>query len=340
MLQVHRIDNPATIDQAEIARRIAAGDEVILQFAQYLPDAPCPHQLLPELEEACRKLGERLTLRFYSGNEKPFDCRVLLRVPSVASLAIDCLRAAVHLEVLWELEKLQRLNMGIEGLDRVDVLQGKNLSRLTELAITAPLKGKLQFSPVLLMSQLRRLSVEGEFPELNGVGTLSNLTQLSLHRIPKDVKLGFVDQLSALRRLSLQLGSRTDLDELTHGGLESLSIIRVRGLSQLSLERYPALKELHIEDQLQLGSVSVEGNPSLERLLLITFKGLETVEGLGALEHLEELRVSMTKVDFDSLLTAGLPSNLQICSFRTGKAKRDREIRSRLDALGYREWRQ
>jgi hypothetical protein len=340
MPQVHRIDNPATIDQAEITQWSAVGHEVIVQFAQCLPEAPCPPALLPELEEACKRCGERLTLRFYSGNEKPFDCRVLRQVPSVASLAIDSLRAAVHLEVIWELEQLQRLAFGVEAPDRADALEGENLRQLKELSVAEPLKGKLHFSPVLRMLHLTRLSVEGEFTELDRIGLLSRLVDLSLYRTPKTLKLGSVNELGGLRRLTIQLGSRADLDDLKHSGLESLSIVRVRGLSSLPLERYPALKELHVEDQLQLHSISVAGNSDLERLLLLTCKGLDSVAGLGELRHLEELRMSLTKVDLESLLLRGLPPNLRILFFRTGKAKLDREIRSRLAVLGYCERRQ
>jgi hypothetical protein len=72
-------------------------------------------------------------------------------------------------------------------------------------------------------------------------------------------------------------------------------------------------------------------------MLLLNCKQLERVNGLEHLSGLNEIRISRTAINIDDLLASALPPKLQIFAFYTGKAGLNRQIRTRLDSLGYGE---
>lgn len=325
------LQNPLQLDAAEIGAAIAAGRQVLVQF-DTLGE---PEPLLPELDALAAIHGAALTIRIYGYDPRVFDTRILRALPHVASLSIDCHRNALHLETLGELRHLKRLGLGVYDLAQTDILQLENLRGLDYLHLGETAKNNIDLAPLRHYTQLSALVIEGHASHIDTLAGLPALADLSLYRIKNRVALDFISGIARLERLLLQLGGRESIREVDAPQLTQLEIIRVRGLAELGeLSRFPLLRQLWLEDQIKLTQVDVSGNRLLERLHLLTCKGLERLDGLAVLPALHTLSVSETRLDFDALLAGGLPAALSDMRFRTGKVKRDEEIRAMLALAG------
>ena len=317
------LQNPLQLDAAEIGAAIAAGRQVLVQF-DTLGE---PEPLLPELDALAAMHGAALTIRIYGYDPRVFDTRILRALPHVASLSIDCHRNALHLETLGELRHLKRLDLGVYELAQADILQLENLYGLEHLSLGESAKNNIDLAPLRHYTQLSSLVIEGHAGHINTLAGLPALTTLSLYRMKNKVALDFISGIARLEQLLLQLGGRESIREIAAPQLTQLEVIRVRGLAELGdLGRFPLLRQLWLEDQIKLTQLDVSGNPLLERLHLLTCKGLERLDGLAVLRALHTLSVSETRLDFDALLAGGLPAALSDMRFRTGKVKRDEEI--------------
>ena len=317
------LQNPLQLDAAEIGAAIAAGRQVLVQF-DTLGE---PEPLLPELDALAAMHGAALTIRIYGYDPRVFDTRILRALPHVASLSIDCHRNALHLETLGELRHLKRLGLGVYELAQTDILQLENLHGLAYLHLGETAKNNIDLAPLRHYTRLSTLAIEGHAGHIDTLAGLPLLTQLSLYRMKNKVVLDFIGGVARLEQLRLQLGGRESIREIDAPRLNKLEIIRVRGLAELGdLGRFPLLRQLWLEDQIKLTQLDVSGNRLLERLHLLTCKGLERLDGLALLTALHTLSVSETRLDFDALLAGGLPAALSDMRFRTGKVKRDEEI--------------
>ncbi|WP_426076073.1 hypothetical protein [Janthinobacterium sp. PSPC3-1] len=326
------IQNPAELDAAEIGAAIAAGRQVLVQF-DTLGE---PEPLLPELDALAATHGAALTIRIYGYDPRVFDTRILRALPHVASLSIDCHRNALYLETLGELHHLKRLDLGVYELAQTDILQLENLHGLEHLSLGESAKNNIDLAPLRHYTRLSTLAIEGHAGHIDTLAGLPALTRLSLYRIKNKVALDFMSGIAQLDRLLLQLGGRESIQEIDAPRLNKLEIIRVRGLEDLGdLGRFPLLRQLWLEDQIKLTQLDVRDNPLLERLHLLTCKGLERLDGLALLPALHTLTVSETRLDFDALLAGGLPAALTDMRFRTGKVRRDEEIRAMLALAGH-----
>ncbi len=324
------LQNPLQLDGAEIGAAIAAGRQVLVQFDTLGEPGP----LLPELDALAAIHGTALTIRIYGYDPRVFDTRILLGLPHVASLSIDCHRNALYLETLGELRHLKRLDLGVYELAQTDILQLENLHGLEHLSLGESAKNNIDLAPLRHYTRLSTLAIEGHAGHIDTLAGLPALTRLSLYRIKNKVALDFMSGIAQLDRLLLQLGGRESIQEIDAPRLNKLEIIRVRGLEDLGdLGRFPLLRQLWLEDQIKLTQLDVSGNRLLERLHLLTCKGLERLDGLALLTALHTLSVSETRLDFDALLAQGLPAAPNDVRFRTGKVKRDQEIKAML-ALG------
>jgi len=324
------IQNPQQLDAAAIGAAIAAGRQVLVQF-DTLGE---PEPLLPELDALAAIHGTALTIRIYGYDPRVFDTRILRALPHVASLSIDCHRNALYLKTLGELRHLKRLDLGVYELAQTDILQWENLHGLEYLHLGETAKNNIDLAPLRHYTQLSSLTIEGHAMQIDALAGLPALTELSLYRMKNTVALDFISGIARLERLLLQLGGRESIREIDAPQLRELEVIRVRGLAELGdLGRFPLLRKLWLEDQIKLAQLDVSGNRLLERLHLLTCKGLEQLDGLALLSELYTLSVSETKLDFDALLAQGLPAALNDVRFRTGKVRRDQEIKAML-ALG------
>ena len=76
----------------------------------------------------------------------------------------------------------------------------------------------------------------------------------------------------------------------------------------------------------------------LNEIKILNCKNLVLIDGLTKLSNLEHLRIYGTSLDDSSFIDQQFPSSLNIFAFYTGKNKKDKVIRQKLDGLGYIEY--
>lgn len=326
------VQNPQHIDAAAIRAAVAASQHVLVQFDTLGEPAP----LFPELDALAATCGTDLTIRIYGYDPRVFDTRMLLALPHVASLAIDCHRNALYLEALGQLRHLKRLSLGVHEMAQKDILALENLRGLEVLQLGETVNNDIDLAPLRHYTQLSALHIEGHSRHIETLAALPALRELALYRIKHKVPLDVVSNIARLDTLRLQLGGRESIEVIAAPLLRKLEIIRVRGLERLGdMGRFPLLERLWIEDQIKLQQLDLRGNCALRQLYLLTCKSLASLAGLGQLSALTELSVSETRLDIDTLLAQGMPPHLQRMRFRTGKVKRDQQITAQLAQCGY-----
>jgi hypothetical protein len=234
---------------------------------------------------------------------------------------------------------LKKLSLGIDEMNFPEVLALPSLRGLEELRLGETEAHPVGLAPLAEYQQLRSLSIAGQSKGIESLGLSSSVEELFLNRIKKNVGLEFINKMSGLRALTLLLGGRSDIHEVKHQSLSKLAVIRVMGFETISLECFPRLEELKIEDQIRLKSINFSATaPNLRQVWLLNCKSLESLGGFAELPKLEHLRISRTALDFDKLISGGIPSTLRVFAFYDRSNPRTKAIRSRLDKLGYLEY--
>ena len=333
-MHVERINNPDSVTADEIEAILAQGRMPIVQFSRpgYSPE------LLRSLNDLCLTFGPEFGIRFYGHYGGGFDAAVLSDIPDVRRLYVDCLMRIHNEEQLWQLSSLEQFSFGVYELDRSDFLDGFQLERLKHLCLSETRKRNIDLTPLGRCAQLGDLIVVGHTKGLEALGGLPKVRTLSLNQIPRAQSLSFVNTMPALRSLTILLGGRTDLDEVSHPDLEELSVVRVRGLETLGeLGRFPSLRRLQVEDQLQLRSFSLAGL-RLHELLVLNCKNLAEIEGFEGQDALAHFRASRTRLDLDSLLKRDWPPAMEVLALYSGSQKWNKAARQELDRRGFREY--
>jgi protein phosphatase 1 regulatory subunit 7 len=329
-----RIDNPERIDSEAIVRQHRTGDEIIVQFSN-----PCySEKLLRQINELCERFTSNFQVRFYGHYQGAFDCGNLRFLPAVRSLAVDCLQAVENHRSLTELPDLDELSLGVYLLDDPQILGGENFKNLKELTISETKKRNIDLSHLADYRLLRSLFVGGQTKGIDAIAQLTALDELRLGQIGKTVPLGFVNKMANLGSLKLILGGRANIDEIQHGQLKTLSVVRVQGFESFNSSALPGLQDLHIEDQIRIPDLKFSAdNKNLTKIVIVNCKGLMRVSGLPSLINLNQLRISGTGLNIEEILASGLPPQLKTFAFYTGKSSLNKAIRDRLDELGYKE---
>jgi hypothetical protein len=248
LLPIERITDPATLDTANIAALVSNGSRPILQFSK----PGFSDRTLDTVNGLCEQFGDALDVRFFGFYGEIFDCRVLRRLPAVSSLALDCLNEASHVDEVAHLPHLRRLSLGIYLMQAHAILAAPNLRGLRELSLGSTKTSRVDLSPLEHMTELSSLYLEGQNTGIEAVGQCAALRKLQLRMLRRGVSVSFVNRIEGLQSLSLILGGRDDLDEITHNDLRRLEVIRVRGLTRIEPERFGRLERLFVEDQAQL----------------------------------------------------------------------------------------
>ncbi len=330
----NRINNPVKIDRLLIDKELKDGKLVIVQFS----DKTYSDKILAELNELCLEYDENFSLRFYGHYQGSFDCKVLLKLPSLKSLWLDCLMKADNLEILKQLKNLKRLSLGVFELKDTEIFQANNFQNLNELIIGETKTKALNLEYLKNYSDLRQLIICGHKKNIDAVGNLTNLEFLGLNSISK-VPLNFVNNLKKLKSLHFVLGGRENLDEIEENEIENLEIIRVRAFNSLrNISNFKKLKRLQIEDQIKFKELHFNQElPSLRDFKILNCKTFKHLSGLENLNNLSQLRVYKTDIDFDSFINQSFPKSLDILAFYTSKTKIDKGIKERLLKLGYKD---
>lgn len=329
-----RINNPEKIDRLLIDKDLKDGKLIIVQFSDKLYN----DKILADLNELCLEYDDNFSVRFYGHYQGSFDCKILLKLPNIKALWLDCLLKADNLGVLTDLKNLRRLSLGVFELKETEIFQANNLKNLKELIIGETRTKALNLQYLENYTDLNYLIICGHTKNIDVVDKLTELEYLGLNSISK-VKLDFVNKLKRLKSLHFVLGGRENLDEIEENEIETLEIIRVRAFNSFkNISNFKKLKNLQIEDQMQLTDLHFDKEIStLTDFKLINCKTFKSLTGLEKLNGLKELRIYKTEINFDEFIQQQFPKSLDILTFYTSKTKIDKEIKERLLKLGYKD---
>jgi hypothetical protein len=331
MLKIGRITNPKALSPAEIVEACEQHEQWVVQFDN--PGAYTP-AILQSLNEACRLAQDRLQVRFYGHYGARFDATLLRHLPEVCNLALDCLSEMSHEEEIGRLLKLKCLSFGVFELDRPDFLDTVDLSRLERLVLIENRKRNIDLSPLAGCASLEELFINGHSRCIEAIGNLPRLRKLSLGSYAKAHPLGFIAAIPNLKELTLILGGRTDIDDLSSATIEMLQVLRVRGVTTLGdLSRFPALLALRVEDQFQLARLGLSG-PKLERLGLFNCRNLVELLGLDTQDRLREFGAARVALDLNALRDRDWPKTMQSVGLFSGRQKWNDDAKARLAARG------
>lgn len=274
--------------------------------------------------------------RLYGFYTDTCDLNVLKLIPSVENLAIDCLPHATNTDCITELRKLNALALGIRSLDNFDFLQYLPDS-MEKLSLAATQSKKPTLEHLVRFKNLKRLYIEGHHKNLEVIGELNALEDLTLRSITtKD--LSFVRKLNNLWSLDIKLGGTNDLSALEGlSNLKYLELWQIRGLSDISV-----ISSLHGLQYLFLQSLrNVTHFPDLSelnhlrRVYLETMRGLNKLEGLFKAPKLEEFihvcAQNMTPEQYQPLLD--MPT-MKKALFGFGSDKKNHPMEAWMKAKG------
>lgn len=329
-----RITDPTDVSAVTIRQILDRGAQPTIQFSK--PGAE--QSLLRQVNNLCKEFGDALEIRFYGFYNTVFDAAILDDIPDVQWLSLDCLTTIRNEDRVGDLKALKKFVFGVYQFDRPDFINILPLGQLKILRVLENAKRNIDLSPIVGCHDLSELTVSSQTRNLADISALNQLQKLNLNSIPTKQYLDFVCDMKGLRTLQLILGGRSSIDEISHDGLEDLSIVRVRGFERLgSLARFPSLRRLQVEDQLKLVEIDLRDAP-LRELFAINCKNLESLIGLSNLATLQQLRIYGTKMDIEDLAIRDWPPSMDILALYSGRSKRDAQIRGMLDERGYREF--
>jgi hypothetical protein len=331
LMKFHRIENPASPDEIQIASLLDAGTEVVvLQFSK---SAAYDEKTLRKVNAMCERFGSRLNVRFYGHYGSDFDCVNLRHLPFVRSLNIDCLTNATHLESLDELALLEEFAFGVFEANVPLLLESRALRRLRRLVLIETRKNNIDLAPLESYVQLEELFINGHTSHIESIAALPKLLKLSLGGIGKMKSLSFIGSIAPLKTLTYILGGRMNVNDLAHDGLERLEILRVLGLSEINLALFPNLERLTVEDQLRLKELDISPLRRLQRLSVFNCKKLSRLVGLNTAVTLESLRIGITDIELNEVLNQ-LPTSVKALTLHSPHKAIDKTLQVRVSSLG------
>jgi protein phosphatase 1 regulatory subunit 7 len=317
------------LDQAE-AEAQAAGPPLRVQFSR---SATCTQDIFARLDQCCHRFGTRIEVRFFGFYNEEFDVEILRSLPSVRVLYID-VRRARRLEFLGHLDHLVELQIGVRDGDYPEILREPGIQTVRRLVLLDSRRNNIDLEPLSSFSNLTELTICGHWRHIEVLGHLTNVRRLALNQMSKSVQFSWIRSMKGLRDLTVFLGSRTNLDEISHGNLERLRFDRVRGLERVDLARFPELAHFHMEDQLRVQSLDlVPLSSSLRSITVWNCKSFERLVGIETMKILESLWIGGTKVQPEELVTQ-LPGCVRQATLTGFGKKRDDSIKSQLESLG------
>lgn len=326
-----RVIDPIAISPIELADACFKTGPLVVQFSR--ADAYTP-KILASLNEACALTTELLQVRFYGHYGSHFDAKFLRHLPEVRDLALDYLTGIVNEDEVGRLRNLKRLSFGVFEFDRPEFLKTIELGQLERLGLSETRKRSFDLNPLAGCGSLRELFINGHSKGIKAISSLPQLRKLSLGSYAKSHPLDFVSDIPTLKELTLILGGRPDIDDMSSNTLETLQILRVRALSTLGdLSRFPLLSALRVEDQLQLVRLDLTG-ASLERLWLFNCKRLAEMPGLDKQEWLREFRASVVALDMNALRDRDWPHTAFSINLFSGNKKWNDDASAQLTGRG------
>jgi len=238
-----RIDNPDKVTEKNVLSAKGAWGLPTIQFSEVGQSK----RLLKSINALCKIFGSRLPIRFYGHYQNDFDASVLNHLPDVQWLFIDCLQNISNSDAIFQLPKLKKLSFGVYNYENPDFLNQLNLQELEQLTIGETKKRNIDLALLAKAEKIHSLSIIGHTKNINEVGHMQSLQDLTLNLIGKKNGLEFASKIAKLNSLKIMLGGRQNINEVSHPLLQELQIIRVRGFNNIGdLSRFPRLQRLHL----------------------------------------------------------------------------------------------
>lgn len=238
----------------------------------------------PVLESQLARLDDRPTWVQFSSALSDADYRLLGEwsrdhpLVTIRAYAYD--RSIADLDFLRWFPETKRFQVDVYRIENFDGL--RFLPENLESLVLGATHKRMSMRPLERFKELRRLLVEGHTKDLDAVGQLTNLVDLTLRSI-KLPNLEILRPLEKLEALDLKLGGTTNLEPLSSiGRLKYLELWQIRGFADLT-----PVSEVTTLEYLFLQSLRrVEALPDLSRLTNLTCVWLETMKGLTDLTPL------------------------------------------------------
>lgn len=164
---------------------------------------------------------------------------------------------------------------------------------LESLTIGATRKRRLSLTTLSRFKRLQTLYLEGQQKDIEALGELSSLEDLTLRSITLP-DLSALLPLKNLRSLDIKLGGTKNLGLLPEiGALEYVELWLVRGLSDVSpLAEISTLQELFLQALKRVTWLpSFAASGQLKKVTLDTMRGLTDLSPIAAAPNLEELQL-------------------------------------------------
>ena len=239
---------------------------------------------------------------------------------NVRRFSADCLRAASGLEHLTELPKLESLNIGIYELDSFEFLADLPCEQIRRLSLEMTGSKRPNLYHLERFKNLKTLYIEGHTKEIERVGSLKHLEDLTLRSVTVP-DLSFLQKLHNLWSLDIKLGGCKDLSGLAGmNQIKYLELWQIKGLSDINVVstltglqflflqslanvvKLPDLSQLshlkrlfcdHLNPSLDLSPLSAA--PALEELFYATKGGLppESYEWIAKLPCIRRATIAL-----------------------------------------------
>jgi hypothetical protein len=207
-------------------------------------------------------------------------------------VALRVYRDITDLEFLRHFPSLRRLRVG-EVYHDLSLDGLRHLPEDMESLWITPARRPMSLRPLARFEHLRQLLVEGPQRDLDVIGRLVSLEDLTLRSVTMP-DLGILLPLDRLRALDIKLGGTRDLRLIPRiGRLEYVELWLIRGLDDVTpLGELPALEHLTLQALAGVAALpSFGGGSALRRVDLETMKGLSDLAPLADAPSLEILNL-------------------------------------------------
>jgi hypothetical protein len=171
-------------------------------------------------------------------------------------------------------------------------------------------------------------------PQKCSIEQLTGVRKLALNQMGKSVRFPWLQVMTGLRELTILLGSRTGIEEVSHASLERLRIGRVCGIEEISLAAFPSLTHFHMEDQLKVQRLDLTAlRSSLRWMTAWNCKSLENLVGIEAMNALLFLWIGKAKIDPEKVVPR-LPASIRQATLAGYGKKRDAALSALIESRG------
>lgn len=245
-----------------------------------------PDQLQP-LHERCRCVQ---FCRPLADDDHKAIADFLRQYPRVDLRAYGPYFKSFDLDFLRHYPSLRRLEIDVFNLDNLDGLQHVSPD-LESFGLGQTKSKRHSLSFLRRFPRLRTLYLEGHTKDIDAIGTLSQLDDLTLRSITLP-DLSVLRPLKQLRSLDIKLGGTKDLGLLPEiGRLRYLELWMIRGLGDLGpIASVATLQYVFLQALKNAKAIpSLAGLPRLRRIVLETMKGLTDLRPVADAPALEDL---------------------------------------------------